>query len=143
MEKHSGLGSAERQNEVFNYPPWPKILQNTNCQISVFTYQIPIPCCSKLLAQVQALVLNLFCRGRHLCGWLGLVIMDLCALTETAKFHLSVGNSNQDSLSTLVSPNETKYSSLQFHSFWTLSLPLICLTSCQATSTVVLHIQQH
>lgn len=71
------------------------------------------------------------------------VIMDLCTLKETAKFHVSVSNSNRYSWSVLVSPNEPKYSSLQFHSFWTLSLFLMCLTGCQATSTVVLHIQQH
>lgn len=69
--------------------------------------------------------------------------MDVCILKEIAKFHLNVDNSNGYSLSALVSLNETKYSSLQFHSFWTLSLFLIRLTSCQATSTVVLHIQQH
>lgn len=51
--------------------------------------------------------------------------MDLvrfCVLKEIAKFHLIVENSNWYGLSALVSLNETKYSSLQFHSFWTLSL---------------------
>lgn len=41
MEKHSGLWYSERQTEVFNYPLWPKILQNTY-QRSVF------PNCSPL-----------------------------------------------------------------------------------------------
>lgn len=69
--------------------------------------------------------------------------MDVCILKEIGKFHLSVENLNWYGLSALVSLNETKYSSLQFHSFWTLSVFLIRLSSCQATSTVVLHMQQH
>lgn len=69
--------------------------------------------------------------------------MDVCILKEIGEFHLSVENLNWYGLSALVSLNETKYSSLQFHSFWTLSVFLIRLSSCQATSTVVLHMQQH
>lgn len=41
MEKHSGLWYTEKQAELFSYPLWPKIVQNTH-QISVF------PDCSML-----------------------------------------------------------------------------------------------
>lgn len=41
MEQHSSLRYTERQAEVFNYPLWPKILQNTY-EMSV------LPACSLL-----------------------------------------------------------------------------------------------
>lgn len=75
--------------------------------------------------------------------------MDLVGLCDYGCLYfernskISPYSPNCHSLSALVSLNETKYSSFHFHSFWTLSLFLIRLTSCQATSTVVLHIQQH
>lgn len=61
-EKHSGLRDSERQMEVFNSPLWPKILQNT---YKVFVLAV-VPCCAKVLTQVKALRLSLFCGGRHM-----------------------------------------------------------------------------